>query len=244
MNTFTVEELFKKGFHYGHKITCTNTKMKPYIFDTRWGISIIDLTKTTVLFNSALKLLDEIIKKNGKVLFVGTKNQAKSLIKKTATECGEFYVNQRWLGGTITNNHFTIGVMSSQLKKIQLNEESGFVLNFAKKEQLELNRKKTKLLNLIEGIKELKGEPDLLIVIDAQKEKNAILEANKRKIPVIALTDTDTSFPDMISNIVPGNDEGALCIEFFLEQCAATILAAKASIPVVEKKEKVIIKKD
>jgi len=223
---FEIKELFERGFHYGHRKWRSNPKMKDYIFCQRWGIDIIDLSKTVHLFNDAINALSSCVKKGGKVLFVGTKHQAKDLIAEHAKSCEQFYINKRWFGGTITNNYSTIGLPLNKLKKMEKEEESNQKL--AKHERMDLIKKKDKLIELLGGIKDLGGVPDMLIVVDPKRENIAVREAHLRNIPVIALADTDTPEPSIIKHLVAGNDEGAASIEYFLAQCSNTIIEAMA----------------
>lgn len=225
-NIIKIEDLFAAGFQYGHKAIKSTPKMKAYIHSFKWGIAIIDLSKTAVLFNSALNFLYKKVKSGGKVLFVGTKFQAKDLLTKVAIECHQFYINKRWLGGSITNHSATIVKKTSQLEDIERQEDLGNIAKLSKKEQGKIKEKKTKLLNLIEGVRKLDSLPDVLVVVDAKRENIAILEAKKMGIPVIVLADTDTVNPEGIEYIVPGNDDGIVSIEFFLDKCKEVIMKA------------------
>jgi len=220
---FEIKELFELGFHYGHRKWRSNPKMNEFIFCEKWGISIIDLSKTVPLFEKALNAIYDCVRKGGKVLFVGTKHQAKDQIAKTASECHQFYVNKRWLGGTITNNFSTIQLPLNKLTKMEKNEESGYINKFTKKERLDFSKKKDKLLGLLQGIRNLHGNPNMLVVVDPKREDIAVKEARLHNIPVIALADTDTPEPSMIKYIVPGNDEGVKVIDFFLARCQEAI---------------------
>jgi len=224
---FKIEDLFAVGMHYGHKIRRSSPKMKPYVFDVRWDICVIDLCKTAKLLEKALDELKTVVSKNGKILFVGTKYQAKDLVAQAAKECNEYYIDKRWLGGSITNNYSTIGVISAKLSKMEREEESGYIAKFSKKEKGKFYQKKQKFVELLSGVRNLYGTPDMLIVVDPKKEKIAVLEAKKANIPVIALCDTDFDEPSLIKHLIPGNDEGTSSIKFFLDQCVKVINESK-----------------
>ena len=227
---FKVEDLFAVGLHYGHRLRKSSTKMKPYIYDVKWGLCVIDLCKTSILFQKALEKLDEVVRKKGKILFVGTKLQASEMVQKAAIDCNQFYINQRWLGGSLTNYNATLGYGLSTLKKMEENQEAGLIDKLSKKEQSEFFKKKEKLLKFVSGVKNLGELPDLLIVVDPKKECIAVSEANKVKIPIIALADTDCNDPYILDYIVPGNDEGTAAVAFFLDQCVHVIQEAQKSI--------------
>lgn len=220
---FSITELFNLRFHYGHKWCRSNPKMKNYIFCQRWGISIIDLCKTSVLFENALNVLYACARSNGKILFVGTKHQAKDLIAQNAVECGQYYVNHRWLGGTITNNFSTIVLPLNKLKKLEKDQETGFIDKYTKKERTMFQKEKERLEKLLNGIRNMDGIPDMLVVVDPKSSHTAIREANLMNIPVLALADTDTPEPKLIKHIVPGNDESKSTIGFFLTKCREAI---------------------
>jgi small subunit ribosomal protein S2 len=197
--------------------------MKPFIFCEKWGTSIIDMTLTACLFEKALKALESCVKKGGRILFVGTKHQASDLIMQTAQNCGQYYINKRWLGGTITNNLSTISLPLNKLAKMEKDIEAGYVDKLTKRERQQIYKKREKIVTLFSGIKNLNGIPDMLIVIDPKREGIAIKEAKLGNIPVIALADTDTPEPGMITYLVPGNDEGQGAIHYFLQMCEQTI---------------------
>lgn len=220
---FEVKDLFEKGFHYGHRKWCSSPKMKDFIFCEKWGTSIIDLTKTAPLFERALNALYACAKKGGRILFVGTKHQAADLIMQTAQNCGQYYINKRWLGGTITNNLSTISLPLNKLAKMEKDIEAGYVDKLTKRERQQIYKKREKIVGLFSGIKNLNGVPDMLVVVDPKREGIAIKEAKLGNIPVIALADTDTPEPGLITYLVPGNDEGQGAIQYFLYMCEQTI---------------------
>lgn len=239
-NQVAVTDLFEAGFQYGHKSIKSSPKMKRYIHDVRWGISIIDLSQTAPMFARALDSLFNIVKKGGSVLFVGTKYQAKDLILKHAKECNQYYINKRWLGGSLTNYSCTIANKVKQLEEIERLEDLGMISKYGKKEQLKIAEKKSKLLSLIDGVRSMIKLPDLLIVVDAKKEHIALSEAKIAGIPTIVLADTDTKDPAICSNVVPGNDDGHSSIEFFLQKCQEVITLALSQVD--KKNDKPIIK--
>lgn len=235
---FEIKELFEKGFHYGHRKWRSSPKMNEFIFCEKWGISVIDLTKTVHMFEAALNALHACVKKSGKVLFVGTKHQAAGYIADTAKECNQYYVNKRWLGGTITNNFSTINLPLNKLNKMEKDEQSGYVDKFTKRERVDFYKKKEKLIALLGGIRELGGTPDILIVVDPKRESIAVKEAKLWNIPVIALADTDTPEPSLIKYLVPGNDEGQGSVHYFLEKCKETIQDAMKQAETVKGEKK------
>lgn len=219
---FGIEELFERGMHYGHRKWRSSPKMSDYIFCEKWGIFVIDLSKTVPLFHAALEALKSCAARGGKILFVGTKHQAKELVLEAAQGCSQYYVNKRWLGGTLTNS-YTIGMSIRKLAKIEKDEIAGEFMKLTKKERVSLLTKKEKMISLLGGIKKMGGVPDMLVVVDPKKEQTAINEAKSMNIPVIALADTDTPDPSVISYIVPGNDEGRNSVGFFLSKCMEAI---------------------
>ena len=242
----TIEELLEAGVHFGHNIRRWNPKMEQYIFGVRNKIHIIDLRITLPLINSALSKLFETVSKSGKVLIVGTKKQCSNVIKDIAEETNQFYVNKRWLGGTLTNWN----TISKSIKKLDdlenLLQSENEKNNLSKKELLNYSRDKDKLISNIGGIRSLGGMPNILIVFDAVKDKLAILEANKLGIPVIAILDSNAN-PDSIDFPIPGNDDAIRSINLFAELFKQTILNAREIINNVEEekkdnKEKEIIK--
>lgn len=190
------------------------------------------------MFENAMNALHACVKKGGKILFVGTKHQAAELVAQTATNCGQYYVNKRWLGGTVTNNFSTISLPLNKLNKMEKDEESGYVDKFTKRERLDFAKKKEKLLSLLSGIRHMGGVPDMIIVVDPKREGIAVKEAKLWNIPVIALADTDTPEPSMITHLVPGNDEGQGSIHYFLQKCEETILDAQKHMEVAKEAAK------
>lgn len=211
--SFTLRHLMECGAHFGHRTRRWNPKMKPYIYGERSGIHIIDLQKTMPLLKKALEAMKETVESGGRILFVGTKNQASQAIKETATSCGQYYMNHRWLGGTLTNWK-TVSRSIGHLKEIQKKIQQDEIKAFTKKEQLRLMRHHDKLVLSLEGIKNMGGLPSMLFVIDTNREHIAILEAKKLGIPVAAVVDSNSN-PDGIDYPIPGNDDAARAIDFY-----------------------------
>ena len=219
-----ISELLDAGVHFGHKTSRWNPKMAPYIYGIRDDVHIIDLQQTAGLMKHALKAVYEVVKKNGKILFIGTKVQATSIIAEQAAKCGQYYVNHRWLGGMLTN----WGTISKSIKKLEnlekILEDEETAAGYTKKELLEITRKCEKLKKSLNGIRSLGGKPDLLFIIDTNKEHLAIDEAKKLGIPILAVVDTNSN-PDNIDYIIPGNDDAIRSIKLYCELVAGAALA-------------------
>ncbi len=224
MATVTMKELLEAGVHFGHQVRRWNPKMKEYIFGERNGIYIIDLQKTQKLFRDALTYVAEAVaaKPNMKVLFVGTKRQAQEAIKEEAERCGQFYINNRWLGGLLTNFQ-TVQKSIEKIRDIETKREDGSYERLTKKECLQLDRTHESLMKNLAGIKDMKGMPDMIFIIDVRKEEIAVAEANRLGIPVVAVVDTNCS-PDGIDQIIPGNDDALRAIRLFASRIADAIL--------------------
>ena len=224
MATVTMKELLEAGVHFGHQVRRWNPKMKEYIFGERNGIYIIDLQKTQKLFRDALSYVQEAFteKPNLKVLFVGTKRQAQDAIKEEAERCGQFYVNNRWLGGLMTNLQ-TVQKSVKKMKDIEGMKEDGRFEMLTKKERLQLDRQHEGLMKNLAGIRDMNGLPDMLFIIDVRKEDIAVAEANRLNIPVVAVVDTNCS-PDGIAHVIPGNDDALRAIRLFASRIADAIL--------------------
>jgi len=222
--TVTMKELLEAGVHFGHQVRRWNPKMKEYIFGERNGIYIIDLQKTQKLFRDALTYVAEAVaaKPNMKVLFVGTKRQAQEAIKEEAERCGQFYINNRWLGGLLTNFQ-TVQKSIEKIRDIETKREDGSYERLTKKECLQLDRTHESLMKNLAGIKDMKGMPDMIFIIDVRKEEIAVAEANRLGIPVVAVVDTNCS-PDGIDQIIPGNDDALRAIRLFASRIADAIL--------------------
>ncbi|HCK07562.1 MAG TPA: 30S ribosomal protein S2 [Rhodobacter sp.] len=211
---FTMRQLLEAGVHYGHQTARWNPKMGEYIYGDRNGIHILDLTQTVPLLDQALKVVRDTVAKGGRVLFVGTKRQAQKPIAEAAEKSAQFFMNHRWLGGTLTNWQ-TVSKSIQRLKQIDELMNHG-AEGLTKKERLHLEREQGKLQASLGGIREMGGVPDLLFVVDVGKESLAILEAKKLGIPVIGIVDTNCS-PKDIDYVIPGNDDAARAIGLYCD---------------------------
>ena len=222
----TIEQLLESGVHFGHNVRRWNPKMEDYIFGVRNNIHIFDLRVTLPLINTALSKLHDVVSKSGKVLFVGTKKQCSSIVKEIALESEQFYINKRWLGGTLTNWK-TISKSINRLDSLEsILTDAESSQNLSKKELLDLSREKDKLLSNIGGIRNLDGKPDLLVIFDIVKDKLAVLEATKLGIPMIGISDTNAN-PDPIDFVIPGNDDAIRSINLYAEYFRKTLADAK-----------------
>jgi small subunit ribosomal protein S2 len=211
---FSLRQLLEAGGHFGHQTQRWNPRMAPYIYGDRNGIHIVDLTQTVELLDQALHVIRETVAKGGRILFVGTKRQAQKPIADAAERCAQYYMNHRWLGGTLTNWK-TVSNSISRLKEIDQRFEEGLE-GLTKKERLGMERDQQKLQASLGGIREMGGLPDLLFVIDVNKEDLAIAEAKKLGIPVVAVVDTNCS-PEGVDYIIPGNDDAARAIALYCD---------------------------
>ena len=214
----TMQQLIEAGAHFGHQTHRWNPRMKPYIFGARNGIHILDLSQTVPLFARALEFVDATVRAGGKVLFVGTKRQAQEPIAQAARACGQHFVNHRWLGGMLTNWK----TISGSIKRLKTLDEqlSGDIVGLTKKEVLQLTRERDKLELSLGGIRDMGGIPDVMFVIDANKEELAIKEANVLGIPVVAVLDSNVS-PDGIAFPVPANDDASRAVRLYCDAIAA-----------------------
>lgn len=224
MATVTMKELLEAGVHFGHQVRRWNPKMKEYIFGERNGIYIIDLQKTQKLFRDALNYVTETVTERPrmKVLFVGTKRQAQDAIREEAERAGQFYVNNRWLGGLLTN-YQTVQKSIQKMKDVETMREDGRYDMLTKKERLQMDRLHEGLMKNLAGIKEMNGMPDMLFIIDVRKEDIAVKEANRLGIPIVAVVDTNCS-PEGITQVIPGNDDALRAIRLFASRIADAIL--------------------
>ena len=227
MAKITVKEMLKAGLHFGHQTRRWNPKMKPYIYGPRNGIYIINLDKSKKLFDTASEFVTNEIAQGGNLLFVGTKRQARNIIKEEAVRCGMPYVDHRWLGGMLTNFQ-TIKNSIERLKSIESMQEDGSIKRFPKKEILLMGKERVKLERNVGGIKNMRNIPSAVLVIDPKNEAIALNEARKLKIPVIALTDTNCD-PDGIDYIIPGNDDAIRSIRLICSQLAEGVLSGQAA---------------
>lgn len=224
MATVTMKELLEAGVHFGHQVRRWNPKMKEYIYGERNGIYIIDLQKTQKLFRDAIAYVNEFVEANPnrKFLFVGTKRQAQEAIKEEAERAGQYYINNRWLGGLLTNFQ-TVQKSIKRLKEIEAMQTDGRSEMLTKKERLELEREHESLNRNLAGIKDMTRLPDALFIIDVKKEEIAVAEANRLGIPVVAVVDTNCS-PEGIEAVIPGNDDALRAIRLFASRIADAIL--------------------
>jgi small subunit ribosomal protein S2 len=220
---FSMRQLLESGAHFGHQTHRWNPKMKGYIFGERSGIHIIDLSQTVPLLHQALVKVREVAAKGGRILFVGTKRQASEPVAQAAQRCAQYYMNHRWLGGTLTNWR-TISNSISRLRELEaLLDQDGGPQGLTKKEGLVLSREREKLERSLGGIKEMGGTPDLMFVIDTNKEAIAIQEAKRLGIPVVAIVDTNCD-PDLIDFPIPANDDAARAIALYCDLIADAVL--------------------
>ncbi len=211
---FTLRQLLEAGVHFGHQTQRWNPRMGEFIYGARNGIHIMDLTQTVPMLDAALNVIRETVAKNGRILFVGTKRQAQMPIAEAAEKCAQYYMNHRWLGGTLTNWQ-TVSKSIQRLKQIDEQMANG-AEGLTKKERLGMEREQGKLQASLGGIREMGGVPDLLFVIDVKKEALAVAEANKLGIPVVAIVDTNCS-PAGVDYIIPGNDDAARAISLYCD---------------------------
>ena len=225
MSVASLIELLEAGVHFGHQTQHWNPKMKPYIYGARNGIYILDLRKTTTLLDAAYDAVRDYAAKGKNVLFVGTKKQAAEVVAEEAKRAGAYFINRRWLGGMLTNFE-TIRGRVNKLREMEDFIASGHMEKLPKKEQAQINRQFAKLSKTLGGIKEMRGLPDLLFVVDQKKELIAIQEANKLNIPVICLADTNAD-PDGINYIIPGNDDAIRAIKLVASKLADAAIEGK-----------------
>src|ERR1700684_4221443 len=221
-----MKELLEAGVHFGHQTKRWNPKMKEYIFGERNGIYIIDLQKTLKLFKDAMRYVAEMAAQGKTVLFVGTKRQAQEAIAEEATRCSQFYVNQRWLGGLLTNM-LTVQKSIKRLKELDALATDGNSAGRAKKEVGRLERERKHLQQNLAGIKDMNGLPDVLFVVDSNKEAIAVKEARRLGIPVVAVVDTNCD-PDEVDHVIPGNDDALRAIRLFTTKVADAVIEGRA----------------
>jgi len=230
----TMSDLVNVGAHFGHKTHRWNPKMQPYIFDTRQGVHILDMTQTVPRFYEAMRAVNDIVARNGCVLFVGTKRQASKPIAEAAERCMQHYVNHRWLGGMLTNWKTIANSIKrfDQLEQELAAEDTGLT----KKELLNKQREYDKLLRALGGVRNMGGLPDMLFVIDTNREMIAVQEARRLGIPVIAIIDSDSD-PDAITYPVPGNDDSASAVAFYCDKIAQAALQGLEASAAAEEAE-------
>ncbi len=222
MSQYTMKQLLEAGVHFGHQTRRWNPKMAPYIFGARNGIHIVDLQKTLRMANEAYSFMRELAAAGGQVLFVGTKRQAREAIKEEALRAGQYFVNHRWLGGTLTNFQ-TIQQSVRKMKDLQRQKEEGVFELLTKKEALQKQRELDKLERSLGGVKDMLNLPDCLFVMDVRKEELAVKEAKKLGIPVVAVVDTNCD-PSDIDYIIPGNDDAIRAVRLFCNKSADAII--------------------
>lgn len=229
MLSIGVKELLEAGVHFGHQTRRWNPKMKPFIFDARNGIHIIDLSKSLAQLEAACEFLAKTVTKGGKVLFVGTKKQAQQAVKETAKDCGQYFVTERWLGGTLTNFE-TIKKSIARLKEIEKMEADGSINAYVKQEQAVIRREAARLVKYFDGIRSMEKRdrlPTAMFVVDIKREHNAVAEARRMGIPVVAIVDTNCD-PDLVDYPIAGNDDAIRSVRMILATISQVITRAQA----------------
>ena len=226
MLSIGIKELFEAGVHFGHQTRRWNPKMKPYIFEARNGIHLIDLQQTLQQLESACNFLAGTVRKGGTVLFVGTKKQAQSVVRETAEECGQPYITDRWLGGQLTNLK-TVKQSLGKLKHIEQMEADGSINNYVKQEQARHRRAKNRLLKNLGGVRHMDKAPEAIFIVDLKREHNAVAEARKLRIPIAAIVDTNCD-PDLVDYPIAGNDDAIRSIRVILATIGQSTTQAMA----------------
>ncbi|MCL2337722.1 MAG: 30S ribosomal protein S2 [Firmicutes bacterium] len=225
MAIISMKQLLEAGVHFGHQTRRWNPKMAPYIFTDRNGIYIIDLQKTVKKVEEAYNFVRSVVQDGGSILFVGTKKQAQESVREESERCGMFYVNQRWLGGMLTNFQ-TIRKRIDRLHELERMEQNGIAEKLPKKEFAELMHEKERLSKFLSGIKDMRHLPSAMFVIDPRKERIAVAEGRKLKIPIVAIVDTNCD-PDEIDYIIPGNDDAIRAVRLLTSKMADAVLEGK-----------------
>ncbi len=220
-----IKELLEAGVHFGHQTRRWNPKMKPFIFEARNGIHVIDLSKTAAQLQAACEFLAATVAKGGNVLFVGTKKQAQQAVREAAEACGQMHVTERWLGGTLTNLK-TVKNSLKRLDAIEKMEADGSINSYVKQEQASIRREKARLIKNLGGLRTLKVQPDVMFIVDVKREHNAVAEARKLNIPLVAIVDTNCD-PDLVDYPIAGNDDAIRSVRIFLGTVTAVIAGAK-----------------
>ncbi|HGN7356633.1 TPA: 30S ribosomal protein S2 [Staphylococcus aureus] len=228
MAVISMKQLLEAGVHFGHQTRRWNPKMKKYIFTERNGIYIIDLQKTVKKVDEAYNFLKQVSEDGGQVLFVGTKKQAQESVKSEAERAGQFYINQRWLGGLLTN-YKTISKRIKRISEIEKMEEDGLFEVLPKKEVVELKKEYDRLIKFLGGIRDMKSMPQALFVVDPRKERNAIAEASKLNIPIVGIVDTNCD-PDEIDYVIPANDDAIRAVKLLTAKMADAILEGQQGV--------------
>ncbi len=235
MSEIVIKDILEAGVHFGHRSSRWNPKMRPYIYGRRNQIHIIDLKETVRGLLRAKKYLSKVVSQGSLVLFVGTKRQAAEPVANAAKKCGMPYVNERWLGGTLTNFR-TIRSRLKRLEELEGLETGGEMATYSKKRQSTLTRERKKIFRNLSGIRDMNRLPEALVIVDPGKEKNAVKEARILGIKIVALIDTDSD-PDVVDLPIPGNDDSIRSIDLILSHVAEAIAEGKATIPVAPKDE-------
>jgi len=233
-SNITIQELLESGAHFGHQRRRWNPKMKPYIYKELNGIYIIDLSKTIQQIRNAIAIVKDVVSQRKNILFVGTKKQAKDVVKELAEACGEFYVDERWLGGMLTN----LTTIRKSIKKLEATEKklASGTEGLTKKEVSLLSKEQEKLSKTLSGIRAMRKPPSLLVVVDPNKEHIAVAEAKKLGIPVMALVDTNCN-PDPIDHVIACNDDALKSIKLVLQTIASAVHAVKSELPALASKK-------
>lgn len=243
MTNVSMRQMLEAGVHFGHQTRYWNPRMAPYIFGERNQIHIINLETTLPMFEDAISFIKSVAAKKGKILFVGTKRAARDVVREEATRCGMPYVDYRWLGGMLTN-YKTIRQSIKRYKELMSMRDNGVFAKLTKKEGLNLTREMQKLERALGGIKDMGGLPDVLFVIDVGHERIAINEANKMRIPVIGIVDTNNS-PEGINYVIPGNDDASRAIKLYARSVADIIIEARgtaaADEPVADETVEIVV---
>ena len=228
MGVISMKQLLEAGVHFGHQTRRWNPKMAPYIYTERNGIYIIDLQQSVGMVDDAYNAVADIVANGGHILFVGTKKQAQDAIRTEAERCGEFFVNERWLGGMLTNFK-TIQSRIARLKEIETMEADGTFDVLPKREVLELNKEKDKLQKNLGGIEEMGGLPDMIFVVDPKKESICVQEAHTLGIPLVGIADTNSD-PEELDYIIPGNDDAIRAVKLIVSKMADAVVEANQGV--------------
>jgi len=232
LSVISMKQLLEAGVHFGHQTRRWNPKMKPYIFTERNGIYIIDLQRTVRMVEDAYAFVRDVAFNNGRLLFVGTKKQAQEAVAEEATRCGQFYVNQRWLGGMLTNFD-TIRKRIDRLIQLEEMEASGYFERLPKKEVGQLLQERDRLEKYLGGIKGMKNLPKAIYVVDPRKERIAVAEARRLSIPIVAIVDTNCD-PDEVDYTIPGNDDAIRAVRLLTAKMADAVLEGRQGVQVVQ----------
>lgn len=226
MASIDIRELFEAGVHFGHQTRRWDPRMKPYIFEARNGIHVIDLSKTVGQLEAACAFLSQVAGRGGSILMVGTKKQAQEAVKEAAKSCGQPFITGRWLGGTLTNLR-TVRRSLSRMKEIEKMEQDGSINQYVKQEQSMLRREHQRIYKNLDGLRDLDGLPDAMFIVDIKREHNAVAEAKRLRIPMVAIVDTNCN-PDSVEYPVAGNDDAIRSVKLILSAVVNCIATAKA----------------